>query len=71
MADEFRNPNFVRGDWRLSQNQWEDWKSRYLSGRKLPCKVCKRPGDVVLSAVRGVATYPCGHVMELPENCTP
>jgi len=63
---EWREPEWSRGQCSLAQDDWPEWRNRYRSGDPLPCPLCGHRTSVVLSPLRHVVTYGCGHIMELP-----
>mgnify|MGYP001617987940 CR=1 FL=1 len=58
----------VRGDTVLPQDQWDTWKKKYRTGKKIECLVCLKLTDVVLRPLTCVFEHSCGHVTELPSN---
>lgn len=68
---KWREPGWARGQCALKQNDWDDWKKRYLAGEEIPCPVCGHRGHVTLSPLRHVVIHGCGHIMELPERTDP
>lgn len=68
---ELRDPDWERGQWRLPQTEWHEWKKSYLAGSAFQCQVCRKIKPVTLSPGRHVVDFGCGHVMELPLRTDP
>jgi hypothetical protein len=67
-VNDWREPHWKRGDWRLPVSQAQSWMERFGRGEKFTCMICVQGSHVSLLPHYRIAVFDCGHIMELPNR---